>query len=370
MAKIILMPDSFKGSLTQFEFVEIALPVIASKNPNAEVIVIPMADGGEGTVDCFLAAVKGTKRELEVTYSNFDKRQAYWGDFGDFAVMEAASACGLASTKLKNPMLTTTYGMGEIILDIVKHGITDIIIGLGGSSTNDMGTGMAAALGAKFYKSDVSTFIPTGGNLSDIVEVDTSLVSSLLKGVKITAMCDVTNPLYGDNGAAQVYSRQKGASEMEVLFLDANLRYMANLLKDGQRIASIAGAGAAGGLGAGVIAFLGGRLKSGIDLLLDASNFDAHIKDADYIITGEGKLDSQSAQGKVVAGIGARAARYDKKIIVFCGRCDLSQKQLEALNIAEIVEITPRGIEINTAIEGAKKYLRLSLESFFSLHSL
>lgn len=370
MAKIILMPDSFKGSLTQFQFIEIASSVIAVKNPGAEVIVIPMADGGEGTVDCFLAAVEGTKRELEVTYSNFEKRAAYWGDFGDFAVMEAASACGLAATKLKNPMVTTTYGMGEMIIDIVKHGITNIIIGLGGSSTNDMGTGMAAALGAKFYKKDGSTFIPTGGNLSEITAIDTSLADTLLKGVKITAMCDVTNPLYGDLGAAQVYSRQKGASEMEVLFLDANLRYMASLIEDGERIAAIPGSGAAGGLGAGVIAFLGGQLKSGIDLLLDASSFDVHAKDADYIITGEGKLDSQSVQGKVVAGIGARAGKYGKKIIVFCGRCDLTQKEIEELNIAEIVEITPRGIEINTALEGAKKYLRLAIESFFNLHSL
>ncbi len=364
------MPDSFKGSLTQFEFIEIASSVIKGKNPNAEIVLIPMADGGEGTVDCFLAAAEGTKRELEVTYSNFDKKTAYWGDFGSFAVMEAASACGLAATKIKNPMATTTYGMGEIIIDIINHGIKDIIIGLGGSSTNDMGAGMAAALGVKFYKKDDSTFIPTGGNLSEIVRIDTTLADTLLKGVKITAMCDVVNPLYGEQGAAQIYSRQKGASEMEVLFLDANLKYVASIIKDGERIASIPGAGAAGGLGAGVIAFLGGELKSGIDLLLDAAGFDAHIADADYIITGEGKLDSQSVQGKVVSGIGARVGKYGKKIIVFCGRCDLSAKEIEELNIAEIVEITPRGIEIITAIEGAKKYLRLAMESFFNLHSL
>lgn len=368
MAKIIFMPDSFKGSLTQFEFIDIAREVVLAKNPNAEITVIPMADGGEGTVDCFLASLKGTKRELEVTFSNFEKKMAYWGELQNFAVMEAASACGLAATKVKNPTITTTFGMGEIIIDIIKHGVTDIIIGLGGSSTNDMGAGMAAALGVKFYKQDGSSFVPTGGTLSEVVSVDTSLAEALLKGVKVTAMCDVVNPLYGEDGAAHIYSRQKGASEMEVLLLDANLKHMAGIIKDGEKIASTPGAGAAGGLGAGVIAFLGGELKSGIDLLLDATDFDKYAADADYIITGEGKLDSQSARGKVISGIGTRAKAHGKQIIVFCGRSDLSSKEAEELNIAEVVEITPRGIEINTALEGAKKYLRLAMESFFNLH--
>jgi glycerate kinase len=364
------MPDSFKGSLTQFEFIEIAREVIFGKNPQAQLTVIPMADGGEGTVDCFLASLSGEKRELEVTFSNFEKRTAYWGDFGDFAVMEAASACGLAQTRIKNPTITTTFGMGEIIADIIKHGINHIIIGLGGSSTNDMGAGMAAALGVKFYKKDGSVFVPTGGTLSEVASMDCSAAKALLKGVKVTAMCDVTNPLYGEEGAAHIYSRQKGASEMEVLLLDANLRYMASLIEDGERIAATPGAGAAGGLGAGVPAFLGGELKSGIDLLLDLTGFDNYAPGADYIITGEGKLDSQSAHGKVISGIGARAKAYGKKIIVFCGRNDLTQKEAEDLNIEEIVEITPRGIEINTALEGAKKYLKLALESFFNLHQI
>jgi len=366
MTKVILIPDSFKGSLTQFEFIEIAKDVIKTKSPKAEIIEIPIADGGEGTVNCFLTAQKGKARQVEITFSNFEKMEASWGDFKSFAVLEVASACGLASTKNKNPMLTTTYGVGEIIIDIINHGIKDIVIGLGGSSTNDMGAGMASALGVKFYDRDDKEFIPTGGTLNEVVRIDSSEASRLLANIKFTAMCDVTNPLYGENGAANIYSRQKGANDIEVLILDSNIRHLINLIDKTDTIAETPGAGAAGGLGAGVMVFLKGQLKSGIETLLNIVDFDDKIKDADLIITGEGKIDMQSIQGKVISGIGSRARLQGKSIDIFCGRCELLPKQLEEFNVDNIIEITPRGIEINTAMDMAKKYLRLAMESYIS----
>ena len=365
MTKIILIPDSFKGSLTQFEFIDIAKEVILGQDKHAKIVELPIADGGEGTVDCFLSAIKGKRRPLEVTFSNFDKREGYWGDFKDFAVMEVATACGLANTKNKNPLITTTYGVGEIIKDIIDRGIKDIIIGLGGSSTNDMGAGMAAALGVKFYNKAGEEFIPCGGTLNEVVEIDLKQANALLDGVNITAMCDVNNTLYGENGAANVYARQKGANDIELLILDSNIKHLIGLIDNGEEIASTPGAGAAGGLGAGVMAFLKGSLKSGIETLLDLVDFDDKIKNADFIITGEGKLDEQSIQGKVINGIIERAKKADKKIDIFCGRNDLLLKTPEELNINNIIEITPRGVEINTALENAKKYLKRSLESFF-----
>ena len=325
MRKCIVVSDSFKGTLSSLQICSICGEHIRAVFPDCEVITLPVADGGEGTVDCFVSALGAVPVHAEVTGALGERTDAVYAVLDGTAFIEMSSAAGLPSVgDRKDPGITTTYGVGELIRDAVDRGCGKILLGLGGSATNDAGCGCAAALGTVFRDAEGREFIPTGDTLGLISEYDGSKSAELLSGVSVTAICDVRNPLYGPQGAAFVFAPQKGADEQKVLLLDKGLRHIGRLMQkgSGKDIADIPGAGAAGGLGAGVVAFLGGELKPGIEAVLDVLDFDGIAADADLVITGEGKLDSQSFQGKVIDGVSKRTQRMGVPLIAVVGMDD------------------------------------------------
>lgn len=324
MKKIVLIPDSFKGTLSSKQICEIVSAEITQQFPNCEIVSIPVADGGEGSVDCFLSALGGEKITAIVSGPHLEKMESYFGYLPESstAVIEMASCAGLPLVEnQKDPLGTTTYGVGELLLEAASHGVTKIILGLGGSCTTDGGCGAAAACGIKFYDEAGNSFIPTGETLSQIEHIDTSSLDPAIKTVDIVAMCDTENPMYGPEGAAYIFAPQKGATENEVKLLDEGLIHLANVIKQDLRadVATIPGAGAAGAMGAGMVAFFGAQLQMGIETVLDTVHFSEIIKDADLVITGEGKLDSQSLRGKVVIGVAKRAQDAGIPVISLVG---------------------------------------------------
>ena len=324
MKKIVLIPDSFKGTLSSKQICEIVSAEITQQFPNCEIVSIPVADGGEGSVDCFLSALGGEKITAMVSGPHLEKMESYFGYLPESstAVIEMASCAGLPLVEnQKDPLGTTTYGVGELLLEAASHGVTKIILGLGGSCTTDGGCGAAAACGIKFYDEAGNSFIPTGETLSQIEHIDTSSLDPAIKTVDIVAMCDIENPMYGPEGAAYIFAPQKGATENEVKLLDEGLIHLANVIKQDLRadVATIPGAGAAGSMGAGMVAFFGAQLQMGIETVLDTVHFSEIIKDADLVITGEGKLDSQSLRGKVVIGVAKRAQDAGIPVIALVG---------------------------------------------------
>lgn len=324
MKKIVLIPDSFKGTLSSTQICEILSTEIKKQFSDCEIISIPVADGGEGSVDCFLSALGGEIIIAIASGPHLEKMEAYFGYLPESstAVIEMASCAGLPLVENhKDPLGTTTYGVGELLLEAANHGATKIILGLGGSCTTDGGCGAAAACGVKFYDKTGNSFIPTGGTLSQIEHIDTSGLNPAIKMLDIVAMCDIENPMYGPEGAAYVFGPQKGASENEVKLLDEGLMHLANVIKKNLRadVAAIPGTGAAGAMGAGMIAFFGAQLQMGIETVLDTVHFSEIVKDADLVITGEGKLDSQSLRGKVVIGVAKRAQDAGIPVIALVG---------------------------------------------------
>ena len=312
MKKIVLIPDSFKGTLSSKQICEIVSAEITQQFPNCEIVSIPVADGGEGSVDCFLSALGGEKITAMVSGPHHEKMESYFGYLPESstAVIEMASCAGLPLVEnQKDPLGTTTYGVGELLLEAASHGVTKIILGLGGSCTTDGGCGAAAACGIKFYDEAGNSFIPTGETLSQIEHID------------ISSLCDIENPMHGPEGAAYIFAPQKGATENEVKLLDEGLIHLANVIKQDLRadVATIPGTGAAGAMGAGMVAFFEAQLQMGIETVLDTVHFSEIIKDADLVITGEGKLDSQSLRGKVVIGVAKRAQDAGIPVIALVG---------------------------------------------------
>lgn len=322
--KVVLIPDSFKGTLSSVEVCRVLRGCVELRLPGCEVRAIPVADGGEGSVDAFLAALGGEKVHARVAGPFFEPVESFYGltDGGKTAIVEMAACAGLPlAGERRDPVLTTTYGVGELIALAVEGGARKIILGLGGSATNDAGCGAAAALGVRFFDRTGTPFVPTGGTLGEVERIDVSAARERLRGVEITAMCDIDNPMYGENGAAYVFAPQKGAGPEQVRVLDAGLRRLAGVMRRelGMDFAELPGAGAAGAMGAGVTAFLGASLQSGIESVLNAVDFDRAAADADLIFTGEGRLDSQSLRGKVVIGVARRAKRLGKRVIAIVG---------------------------------------------------
>ena len=318
MKKCIIASDSFKGSLSSMQISYICEQEIPQYFSGCEVVPIPVADGGEGTVDCVFAALGAEPVTIEVCGPFMERTTATYAVHGKDAVVELASAAGLTlAGSRREPSNTSTYGVGELMRDAIERGCTHIYLGLGGSATNDGGCGIAAALGVKFYNYNGVSYVPTGGTLKNLAIIDNSAALELLEGIEITIMCDVTNPLFGKNGAAYVYGPQKGADEYEVQLLDQGLEQLNSVFISslGKDLTYIKGGGAAGGAAAGVMAMLGGSIKSGIDSLLDLTGFDEELEDCDLVITGEGRLDDQSFQGKVIDGICRRT--LPKEIPVF-----------------------------------------------------
>ena len=354
MKKFVLIPDSFKGTMSSTEICETLESTIRKHFSDAEILSIPVADGGEGSVDCFLTALSGEKVEMSVKGPFLDETPAYYGliDGGKTAVIEMAAAAGLPLVEdRKDPRKTTTYGVGELILDAARRGVEKIVVGLGGSSTNDGGCGAAAAAGVKFYNAAGESFVPAGGTLKDIERISLEGLEKTFKSVKIVTMCDIDNPMYGAHGAAHVFGPQKGADPEMVLELDAGVKHLAEIIKRdlGMDLAEMPGTGAAGAMGAGMVAFFNSELQMGIETVLDTVDFENIITDADYIFTGEGKIDSQSLRGKVVIGVAKRAKKQNKPVIVIAGGAEENLEEAYRNGVTSIFTINrlPEPLEIS-----------------------
>lgn len=327
MKKAVLIPDSFKGTMSSVRICELMRDSIERIFPLCEVKAIPVADGGEGSVEAFLSALGGERVPLQVKGPWFEDAEACYGlvDGGKTAVIEMAAAAGLPMAgERRDPSATTTYGVGQLMLDAARRGADKLVVGLGGSATNDGGCGAAAAAGVRFYNAAGEAFIPVGRTLGDIEAIDASGLDPALSAVDIVAMCDIDNPMYGPRGAAHIFGPQKGAGEDMVRALDGGLRHLDGIIRRdlGADVAGIPGSGAAGAMGAGMLAFFGARMQMGIEAVLDTVGFDSAIEDADVVFTGEGKLDSQSLRGKVVIGVARRASRQRKPVIAIVGGAD------------------------------------------------
>ena len=323
MHRFLLIPDSFKGTMSSQEICAIMATSIKNNYPDAQITSIPVADGGEGSVDAFLQALGGDRITVTVQGPYGDKMEAFYGILpANKAIIEMAACSGLPLVgDDKHPDKTSTYGVGELMLDAARRGCKQIIMGLGGSATNDGGCGCAAACGVTFLDKNGKNFIPTGGTLSKIVHIDTSTLNPILKGITITTMCDIDNPFYGKTGAAYIFGPQKGADSEMVELLDKNLESLAQVIKKdcGLDIQNIPGSGAAGGMGGGMCAFFSSRLQMGIETVLDTVHFESLVQNADMVFTGEGKIDGQSLRGKVVIGVARKAKKYHVPTVAIVG---------------------------------------------------
>ena len=323
MKKCIVISDSFKGSLSSGEICDIARACFAEVLSDCELAAIPVADGGEGTVDCFHQVCGGELVPVTVQGPfGQDMEAAYLRLDGGRAVIEMASSAGLPLVgDRRDPRITSTYGVGQQIRHAVEQGSTQILLGLGGSCTNDGGCGCAAALGVRFLDRAGQAFVPTGGTLDQIAHIDVSGARQLLQTVNLTAMCDIDNPMHGPTGASYIFGPQKGADPAMVEFLDGQLKALDAVIQRElhRAVADVPGAGAAGAFGAGILAFLDGTLCPGIEAVLDLVDFDGKLKDCDLVITGEGRFDSQSIRGKVVSGVSRRAKRQGVPVAVIAG---------------------------------------------------
>lgn len=368
MERFILIPDSFKGTMSSQEICDIMKKAILDNRPQAKVVCVPVADGGEGSVDAFLTALGGEKRTVKTVNPFFEEIDAFYGIIkGEkTAVVEMAAAAGLPliSGRL-DAEKATTYGVGAIILDAVKNGCSKIIMGLGGSATTDGGAGMAAALGVKFTDKNGREFVPTGATLKDIAHIDLSDCQKRLEGIEIITMCDINNPLCGERGAAYVFAPQKGADGEAVKRLDDGLRHFAEVIKTdlGIDIANLAGAGAAGGMGGGMAAFLNSRLQMGIETVLDIVRFDALLQSADCVLTGEGKIDSQSMGGKVVIGVAKRAQKFSVPVIAIVGDIGDNIEAAYQSGVSGIFSINRVAVEYKDAKPRAKSDLYLTVDN-------
>ena len=372
MQNSILVPDSFKGTLSAIEVCNIMKSSIKNLYKDANIISVPVADGGEGTVDAFLYALGGEKKSVWVSDAfNEQKILAHYAMLkDDIAVIEMATCAGLPLVKNRlEPDKTTTFGVGELIIDAVNSGAKKIILGLGGSATNDGGCGMAAALGVKFKDEQDQKFIPTGGTLSKIYKFDMNNIYPKIKDIEFISMCDVDNPLCGRLGASAVFAPQKGADEDMVKLLDEGLAHLAKIIKRDLHIEvkDIKGAGAAGGLGAGSIAFLQSKLTKGIDVVLDTINFDELVSKADIVFTGEGKFDSQSLHGKVVMGVANRSQKYKTPVIVVTGAIGENIQEAYNKGITAIFSINKEPMEFSKSALKSKENMILTMENILRL---
>lgn len=370
MKKIAVVSDSFKGSITSSEICAIVAEEVQRFFPACEVVGLPVADGGEGTVDSFLECLEGEKIFVEAAGPNFERRAAFYGRFGETAIIEMAAAAGLPLVgEEKDPTSATTYGVGELMKHALEHGAKKIILGLGGSATNDGGCGAAAALGTQFFDLDGNPFVPVGGTLSKIYKIDNAETARLLSGVEVVAMCDIDNPMHGERGAAYVFAPQKGADRETVRFLDDQLVALDKTLSRelGAQVANLPGAGAAGAMGAGVVAFFGAALQPGIETVLDTVHFEERVEGADFVITGEGKLDSQSLRGKVVIGVSRRAKKAGIPVFAVVGDVGDDIEEAYAQGISAIFSINRLAIPFSEARRRSKQDYRLTIENLLRL---
>ena len=358
--KLLFASDSFKGSLTSEETAVLLEKAAEEVFGKCEVSSAPVADGGEGTVEAVIAAEKGKKIELTVHGPLMEKADAFYGSFGENkAVIEMASASGLPMVpqELRNPLNTTTYGTGELILDALERGYRDISIAIGGSATNDGGMGCARALGVKFLDENGNELEGFGRDLIHVKTIDVSGLDSRIKKSKITVMCDVTNPLCGKNGATMTFGKQKGATPEIQEELEKGMCNYRDVIKEtfGIDCDQVQGAGAAGGLGAALKVFLGGTMKSGIETVLDLIHFDERLEGVDLVVTGEGRTDWQSCFGKVMQGIGMRAKAKGIPVLGLSG--SLGQHSLDICDygVSSLMTTVNAPMSLEEALDNAKE---------------
>lgn len=364
--RIVIAPDSFKGSLSAAGVAAALRRGIADVWAEVEIVCTPVADGGEGTVEALVTATSGRFVETRVTGPTGRPVPARWGILGDgeTAVIEVAAASGLvlAPPGERNPLTATSRGTGELVRAALDAGCRRIIVGLGGSATNDGGAGMAQALGARFFDRAGRELPPGGAALANLARIDVSGLDPRLAGVEVIGATDVTNPLLGPTGASAVFGPQKGASPADVRTLEAALTRWAEILEDQlnlepARVRDMPGAGAAGGLGAGLAAFCGATLRAGADVVFEAVALERHVKDAALVITGEGKLDEQTAFGKAPAAVARLAKRYGKPVIAVAGALGPGAEQLHALGVDAVISTAPGPIDLRTSEQRAPELL-------------
>ncbi|WP_180048839.1 glycerate kinase [Acinetobacter sp. YH12144] len=373
MTTFVLAPDSFKESMSAQQACDAMRRAILKLIPDANVIAVPMADGGEGTVDALLSACHGQKVPIALTGPLPNQRvTTYFGliDGGKTAVIEMAKANGihLVDMAQRNPLLTSTYGTGEMIKAALDFGVSKIIIGLGGSVTNDGGAGMAQALGAQFLDENGFEIAVCGGYLDQINSLDLTQLDSRLAHTEIIIASDVINPLCGENGASHIFSPQKGATQEMVRQLDRNLNHYANVVEAtlGCTLRDVAGAGAAGGLGFGLMAFAGASMQSGVELVIEQCQLNEKIAQADYVLTGEGKIDHQTKFGKTPFGVAQVAKKFNKPVIAFTGLVGEGIAELYDLGFTQIVGINPPDCKLKDTLKNAETYLEKSCKDLIN----
>ena len=371
--KIVLAPDKFKGSLTGIQFCNVVEKGIKDVFPESEIIKLPLADGGDGTIEVVNFYLNGDVINVVVINPFFHLISAsyLYAENSQTAFIEMAEASGLKvlNQEQYDCKNASTLGTGELILDAINKGAKTVILGIGGSATNDCGIGMATALGYRFLDKNNREVKPIGANLSKVVAIDASKVHAKLSEVKFKIACDVTNPLYGKNGAAYVYSAQKGASQNDMKMLDEGLKHFSEIINkvfnvDAQ---SVKDAGAAGGMGIASKVFLNGDLQPGIQLIKHLAQFDTKLENVDWIITGEGKLDVQTMSGKTIQGVIDSAKNKNIKVAAFCGTIDLDEIEIKDIGISYAASIMNKAINFEDALNNTFKYLKMISVDFSNI---
>ncbi|EGR4213536.1 glycerate kinase [Vibrio cholerae] len=355
--KVVIAPDSFKESLTAKQVCDSIQAGLARVWHDAKFVAIPVADGGEGTVQSLVDATQGRLVEVKVMGPQGKRVEAFYGMLGDnqTAVIEMAAASGLHHVPLvqRDPKLTTSFGTGELIRHALDQGVTKLIIGLGGSATNDGGVGMLAALGARFTNADGDPIQLTGGGLRELTHIDLQDFDPRLQNCDILVACDVNNPLCGDKGASAVFGPQKGATPEDVQLLDGTLRQFGLLTEKvtGKMVLESAGAGAAGGMGAALLAYAQARLRPGIEIVLETVQLAHQVSDADLVITGEGRIDSQTVHGKTPMGVAKVAKRFDVPVLALCGCTGDNYQAVYQCGIDAVFAAVPRTMSLDDALK-------------------
>ncbi|EKF9133385.1 glycerate kinase [Vibrio cholerae] len=355
--KVVIAPDSFKESLTAKQVCDAIQAGLARVWHDAKFVAIPVADGGEGTVQSLVDATQGRLVEVKVMGPQGKRVEAFYGMLGDnqTAVIEMAAASGLHHVPVaqRDPKLTTSFGTGELIRHALDQGVTKLIIGLGGSATNDGGVGMLAALGARFTNADGDPIQLTGGGLHELTHIDLQDFDPRLQNCDILVACDVNNPLCGDKGASAVFGPQKGATPEDVQLLDGTLRQFGLLTEKvtGKMVLESAGAGAAGGMGAALLAYTQAILRPGIEIVLETVQLAHQVSDADLVITGEGRIDSQTVHGKTPMGVAKVARRFDVPVLALCGCTGDNYQAVYQCGIDAVFAAVPRAMSLEDALK-------------------
>lgn len=371
--KILIAPQSYKGSISAIKVAEAIKEGALNIFPSIESLIIPVADGGDGTLETLVESTSGTIHNSNATGPLGNSIPIIWGTLGDSktAIIEMARISGLALVpqNKRNPYYTTSYGLGEIIKEALDLGYRKFIIGIGGSATNDGGAGMAQALGAKLTDANKKSIDFGGLALNEITKIDISGIDPRINESEILVACDVNNPLCGPNGASFVYGPQKGASPKMVKTLDDALYHFGSqLISDtGINIMEIEGSGAAGGIGGGMLGFLNAKLKPGVEIVLDTLDFDKSLKNVDLVITGEGQIDFQTVFSKAPIGVAKHAKKYNIPVIAICGSLGENYQDVHSHGIDAVIPIIPKPMDLKKASDNAYELIKNTSEQIFRI---